>query len=255
MLLTLVQNEIVPGEKLVNIQNIEKTLLKQKNVGQLIILPELFTTFFSDKYISLAENQSGPTVQYLQSWAVQLNTTLIGSILFEENKVNYNRLLVVNPNGIVAYYDKRHLFGLTNEPEVFQKGIRQLCFNIGTFDIKPMICYDLRFPVWCRNTQHAHLMIFVANWPKSRIEIWKTLLKARAIENQCYVCGVNAVGTDTYGTEYNGQSLVVGPDGNPILELDDKPQINQIEISMEWLNGYRKKYPFLKDQDLFELRY
>lgn len=222
------------------------------SISDLIILPEMFTTGFSMESEKLAESMSGPSIGWLLDQSNQLDLALTGSLIIEDQGHNYNRLVWVEP-GLASpkTYDKKHLFSLANEHKHFSPGNQKLILEYKTWKIALFICYDLRFPVWSRNTEAVDLMIYVANWPEKRSLAWKSLLPARAIENQCYVAGVNRIGMDANQILYSGDSAVYDFEGNQILKLDNQDAIQTIELDQHQLQVYRRAYPFLKDADRF----
>lgn len=222
----------------------------------LIVLPEMFTTGFSMRAAELAEPATGPTLRWMQEQAQVLQAVITGSVILEEKGNYFNRLLWVRPDGSYASYDKRHLFGLAGEHEHYTAGQHRLLVQLKGWSICPLICYDLRFPVWSRN--HAEspydLAIYVANWPSRRREAWRTLLRARAIENQCYVLGVNRVGQDGNRHDYSGDSALINYAGETLCELTQLETSVQVSISGSELQGFRASLPFLKDADNFSIR-
>lgn len=221
---------------------------------QLLVLTETFTTGFSMKPEGLAEAMDGKTVQWMQSIAFEKQCAVTGSLIIEESGNYYNRLLFVHPDKTIEYYNKRHLFSLAGEDKVFVAGKEKLIVDYLGWKICPMVCYDLRFPVWSRNTENIDVLLYVANWPKPRILAWDTLLKARAIENMCYSIGVNRIGEDPEQNEYTGNSAVYDVLGNPISNI--KPNREQTEIvtlDKNHITYYRNKLGFLNDKDDFSL--
>ena len=222
----------------------------------LLVLPEMFTTGFTMNASRFAETMSGETVQWLQKIALRKTMAITGSLIIKENGLFYNRMLFVLPTGEITYYDKRHLFTLAGEDKVFTPGTKKISIDYLGWKICPMICYDLRFPVWSRSTKdHRYdLLIYVANWPKKRIAAWETLLKARAIENMCYVLGVNRIGKDGVGITYPGESNAFDTLGNSIAPPPKKKEgLYSIELSKNHLSDTREKFRFLNDQDNFTL--
>lgn len=222
------------------------------NPLDLIILPEMFTTGFSMNSKQLAEPIDGPSTQWMHELANRLNTAVCGSIIIEDNGKFFNRLLWIEP-GIQEskHYDKKHLFTLAGEQNHYEAGKDKLLINWRGWNIVPLICYDLRFPVWSRNVENADLMIYVANFPEKRQKAWNSLLPARAIENQCYVAAVNRVGKDGNGIQHRGDSAVYDFEGNKIMDLGQSQQLSIMELDHHSLEVYRRAYPFLKDRDAF----
>ena len=230
---------------------------------ELIVLPEMFSTGFSMDKESLAETMDGPTVEWMRKTAAGKGAIITGSFiakeLVQEKPVYFNRLVWMLPNGESGFYDKRHLFAYGNEDKHFHAGQKRLIASVKGWKVNLQICYDLRFPVWIRqsNTQHAlsqpeyDLLVFVANWPVARSHAWRTLLQARAIENQCYVIGVNRTGSDGRGLEYGGESMILGPLGESIKILGGEPEIFSHTLNRELLEEVRSKFPFWRDADGF----
>ncbi len=221
----------------------------------LILLPEMFTTGFTMNAVNVAETMDGDTVQWLKEMAREKNCAIAGSLIIQENDCYYNRLIFMFPNGDLKYYDKHQLFTLAKEQEVFTAGKEEVIIDYKGWKIKLQICYDLRFPVWARNTTDYDVLLYVASWPKPRISAWDTLLKARAIENMCYCIGANRVGLDGKGYEYNGHSGVYDVLGNSVLEENpiEKETVLYATLSKAHIEGIRKKLPFLEDADRFTL--
>jgi predicted amidohydrolase len=180
------------------------------------------------------------------------NAAVCGSILFQEDKF-YNRFLFVEPDGRLSTYDKHHLFSLVGEQHLLSKGDKKIIISYRGWEIQPFICYDLRFPAWCLNDSHADIQLFVASWPSKRIHHWSILLKARAIENQCYTLGVNRVGTDFFSHEHNGHSAAYDMAGNELCNMSDSIGVQIVKLSKENLEKHKKHYPFWKDRDTFAL--
>lgn len=230
-------------------------LLKQIENADLVILPEMFTTGFTMNAKAFAEEINGNTANWLKETALQNNFAIMGSCIINEGEDIFNRLLMTYPCTSISWYNKRHLFRMGNEHEQYSAGQKSKVFNYLGWRIQPQVCYDLRFPVWSRNQNHYDLLVYVANWPKSRREAWLTLLKARAIENQCYVIGVNRVGQDGNGVDYSGDSVVINAKGDVILALDpEKETIGTIEISLKELNDFKEKFPAYLDADQFDIK-
>ena len=235
-----------------------RNFLKKKidliaNKTDLIVLPEMFTTGFSMK-LSLAEKMDGETLKWMCKIAKNKNTAIVGSILITENKKFYNRLIFVKPNNEIFFYDKRHLFTLSEESHYLCKGDKMVIVNYKGWKINLQICYDLRFPVWSRNSQDYDILLYVANWPVSRINAWNILLKARAIENMCYVIGVNRLGTDANKNTYSGNSAIIDPLGFQITPIvSNKEKVIITSLSKTNLEENRAKYKFLEDRDTFKI--
>lgn len=235
-------------------KNIEKynILLKEINSNpDLIILPEMFTTGFSMNSRELAFSMDNPFISWMQSRVEQLNSAIMGSLIIKDGNQYFNRLIFINRDGHISYYDKRHMFRMGGEGDHFSSGNKKVIVKFDEWRICPLICYDLRFPVWSRNREEYDLLIYVANWPAVRSEVWNTLLKARAIENQVWVIGVNRVGKDGEGIDYQGDSQVIDPKGVLKLHLDNREQVADAVISLEELKKFKKKFPVWKDRDFF----
>ncbi len=220
----------------------------------LIVLPEMFSTGFSMNAAGLAESMDGKTIRWMCDEAGKYQTHLAGSIIIEVDGKYYNRWVVVNREGWLATYDKRHPFSLSGEDQIYQHGSYKTIFQINGWRICPMICYDLRFPEWSRNApgeeERYDLLVYSANWPSKRIMHWMTLLKARAIENQAYVMGVNRVGVDGSNLNYNGYTMIIDPSGETIHCLADQPGMIQDMLDIQQVYNLRHKLPFLKDQNV-----
>jgi len=248
--LTLVQSHLEWEQPTANLSHFSR-LLQSVEQTDVIVLPELFSTAFS--LSAPAEFMDGQSVQWMRQLSQEKNALIIGSLLLQENGYKYNRLICAFPDGSIQHYDKRHLFGMMDEEDHIHKGDKRLTIDFLGWRICPLICYDLRFPVYSRNTDQYDVLLYVANWPISRIEHWNKLLTARAIENQSYVVGVNRIGEDVNGIIYNGQSSVIDANGHIIYIGSEKEEIKTLSINKESLHSVRKKLPFLKDADRFTI--
>lgn len=220
----------------------------------LIVLPEMFTTGFSMNAVELAEEPEGSTLQWMQQEAAKHKAVVTGSVITKEEDKYFNRLLWVCPDGSYAKYDKRHLFRMAKEHHTYTAGKERLIVELNGWRICPLVCYDLRFPVWSRNTGNDYdLLIYVANWPKPRNQAWRTLLQGRAIENLTYVAGVNRVGIDGNGHPYSGDSAIIHPKGYPLLETTEAEGIHTITIDKKELEDFRTAFPAHLDADVFNL--
>lgn len=230
----------------------------KKNSTDLILLPEMFSTGFSMNAKKLAENMNGSTIQWMRDAAAAKNSVVCGSVIIKEGENYYNRLIWMNPDGTINKYDKRHLFRMGDEDDVYTAGFEKLIIELKGWFVCPLICYDLRFPVWSRNNalfNKYDLIIYIANWPNSRAYPWKQLLIARAIENQCYVAGVNRTGKDGNAIAYSGDSVVLNPLGEKISTTKaNKECIETILLSRKKLDMLRKSFPVLLDADEFEIK-
>lgn len=221
----------------------------------LIVLPEMFSTGFTMNPSAVFETMQDETVLWMQSLAKAKKTAITGSLVIKEDDNFYNRLVFVFPSGELQFYDKRHSFTLAGEDKVYTAGEEKLIIEYLGWKICPQVCYDLRFPVFARNTEDYDVLLYVANWPKSRIQAWDILLKARSVENMCYTVGVNRVGFDNNNFEHNGHSQVVDYMGNYILEPQKAEDVFIVELNKEKLLEARKKLGFLNDRDSFELQF
>jgi predicted amidohydrolase len=221
----------------------------------LILFPEMFTTGFTMTPERFGELPGGQTVAYMKKMAALRQAAIAGSYILREKDRFYNAFLFVTPEGESIRYDKRHLFRMGEEHLHYSSGDRQVVINYQGIRIKPFICYDLRFPVWIRSRADADLLLFVANWPASRRAVWKSLLTARALENQVYVAGVNRVGVDGRGITYTGDSRVISPRGEVLAELpENKEGAITYSLDMEALRTFREKFPVHRDADDFEIK-
>ena len=252
--IALIQTDLVWENPEQNKINISKKINTISEKTDLIILPEMFTTVFTMNPYDFAETMDGQFILWLKSIATAKNTAITGSLIIKENNNYYNRLVFVFPSGEIQTYDKRHTFTLAGENKVFTAGNKKLIIDYKGWKICPLICYDLRFPVWARNIENYDVLLYVANWPKPRINAWNTLLKARAIENMCYCVGVNRVGVDSRGNTYTGNSAVYDSLGKKISTI--KPYIEATEIvrlNKDILLKNRQRFQFLNDRDDFKL--
>ncbi len=253
--ITIIQTKLAWEQTDRNLDHFYSRISEISGKTDLVILPEMFTTGFSMQPEKLAEPTQGKTLKWMQSIAAEKNTTLTGSLIVKENNNYYNRLFVVAPEGGYKIYDKRHLFRMGEENKHYTAGNNRVIFNRGPWRIMPLICYDLRFPVWSRNQNDYDLAIYIANWPEVRRHIWKTLLIARALENQVYVAGVNRIGKDGNGLTYSGDSMVVDPRGNIMTNTEPHQEsIETVSLSLDELNRFREKFPVGKDADDFIIK-
>lgn len=241
-------------------RNIIEGLLSKSDCVSLdiIVLPEMFTTGFSMNVESISESHEGPTYRWMQMLAEKYQINLTGSIVVREEDRYYNRLYWLSPDGTAEYYDKKHLFKLAGEHHHFTAGDSKLTLEVsakdgGTWKICPLICYDLRFPVWSRNVEQYDVLIYVANFPEKRSYAWKQLLIARAIENQSYTIGANRIGVDGIEIPYSGDSMVIDYEGRPMVKADSQEGLFVAELSYKKLQTYRRAYNFLRDQDTFKI--
>ncbi|MCK8479221.1 amidohydrolase [Psychroserpens algicola] len=253
--IALVQSNLVwenPEQNRINFRN---TIESITDPVDLIILPEMFTSGFTMNADPVAENMTGKTIVWLQQLAQLKQAAITGSLIIKEDHKYYNRLLFVHPDGTINHYNKRHTFTLAGEHKVYESGAQHTIITYKGWKLKPLVCYDLRFPVWSRNTEDYDVLFYVANWPKIRIAAWNTLLKARAIENMSYCVGVNRVGLDGNGYEYSGHSAAYDALGERLDTIPEaKEAIDIITLEKEHLSTYRTKLGFLKDRDTFTLK-
>ncbi|MBM3907110.1 MAG: amidohydrolase [Gemmatimonadetes bacterium] len=228
--------------------------------ADLIVLPETFTTGFSNEAVATAETMDGETAAWMRALAAERNAAVTGSIQCRDDGRVYNRLLFATPDGTVRRYDKRHLFRMAREQEWYAPGRERLVVEWRGWQICPLVCYDLRFPVFSRNRMDGarqapefDLLLYVANWPAPRHEAWRTLLRARAMENSCYVVGVNRTGTDGNGHPYLGGSIATDPLGKALAECDAAAQAALATLSLERLHEHRRKFPAHLDADAFAI--
>ncbi len=264
--ISLLQSPLSWEDKASNLARFAQKMEALPAHTQLVILPEMFNTGFSMRPEALAESMDGTTVQWMKEMARKLRIILTGSLIIEEGTnaegkpAYFNRLLWVLPNGQMGHYDKRHRFAYGGEDQHFEAGNRRFIASVNGWKVNLLICYDLRFPVWARQSPHQQgpdleydLLIYVANWPERRSHAWRTLLQARAIENQCYVAGVNRIGEDGQGINHSGDTMLIDPLGEIIADAGDREQDLTITLEKEKLTEIRQKFPFWKDADPFLL--
>ena len=260
---TLIQSQLHWEDKKANLEMFTQKIESIREKTELVVLPEMFSTGFSMNPEKLAEPMDGETVQWMKKLSAEKRVIITGSIIISENDQYYNRMIWMLPNGEFGYYDKRHLFAYAGEDKHYAAGHKRFIASVKGWRVHLQVCYDLRFPVWSRQVLksvengHLHteydLLIYVANWPDRRRHAWTTLLQARAIENQCFVVGVNRVGTDANGHYYSGDSLVANPLGELYYHKKDAEDIFTITLNKEEVEGIREKLPFWKDGDDFRL--
>ncbi|MGN6418433.1 MAG: amidohydrolase [Pseudobacter sp.] len=260
LIISLIQSDLHWENKEANLSMFEEKIHGIKERTHIVLLPEMFSTGFSMKPEQLAETMHGPTVEWMKKISASRKVILAGSLIIEEEGNYHNRLVWVLPNGQTGFYDKRHLFAFADEHKHYAPGNKRLIAAVNGWKVNLMVCYDLRFPVWARQSPDTEdgapeydLLIYVANWPERRNHAWKTLLQARAIENQCFVAGVNRVGNDGNNIYHSGDSMVVDPMGAIIeTKVHDEGVITVI-LKQDTLNEIRTKLPFLQDGDEFNL--
>lgn len=249
---SIIQTNLHWEDKASNLKMFEEKFAALPAASQVVFLPEMFNTGFSMRPEFLAENMEGNTVQWLKQMAYAQRKIICGSLIIEEDKQYFNRLLWVLPNGIMYHYDKRHLFAYAGEDQHFTAGTNRLIVQVNGWKICLMICYDLRFPVWARqNKEQYDALVYVANWPDRRSLAWKTLLQARAVENQAYVIGVNRTGQDGHDIYHSGHSALIDPLGNILWQEADTEAIYTQTLNKETLQEARTQFPFLNDADQF----
>lgn len=252
---SMVQSSIVWEDRAANLEAYERRLRRLAGRTDLAILPETFTTGFSMDTEALADTPEGPTLGAVGSWASRFGMAVAGSFIVRDGGQFYNRAFFVSPKGRRAFYDKRHLFRMAGEDQHFSAGNSRPVISYKGWNICLQVCYDLRFPLWSRNVANAYdLLIYVANWPEARIQAWKALLPARAIENIAYVCGVNRTGADGKGFVYPGCSALYDPRGRKLAEGGRRRETSPtFALNKEELDTFRAKFPAWKDADSFSL--
>ena len=256
--ITLIQTNVSWQNKAANLAMFKSKIEAIEEHTEIVVLPEMFTTGFSMQPELFAETMDGETVQWMKDIAAANKIILTGSIIIKEHDNYFNRLIWMLPNGQFGYYDKRHLFAYAGEHEHYTAGKKRLIASVKGWKINLQICYDLRFPVWCRQqateTETEYdLLLYVANWPERRSHAWKTLLCARAIENQCYVVGVNRVGDDGKNIYHSGNSLIIDPLGQVLYHKADDEDVFTMTLQKEDVDKVRAQFPFWKDADLFTI--
>lgn len=250
----LLQSDIVWENKKANLEFLKKHLggVKRDELD-ILVLPEMFNSGFSMNTQLLSETMNGETVMFLKSIAKEKNCAITGSLIIKEKGNYFNRLVFVQPNGEVAFYDKRHLFSLVGEEKHLAPGKQKLTLTYKGWKLSFYICYDLRFPVWCNNAEQADLIILVANWPAKRIHHWDVLLRARAIENQCYIAATNRVGFDGDSNLHNGHSAIYDFKGDLLTDISEFATLITQKIDKNGLKKHKERYPFLKDNDIYKI--
>jgi omega-amidase len=237
-----------------NLQNLGLRLSSIREKTDLIVLPEMFSTGFSMNAEKLAEEMDGRSMKWMLEQARKFECVVTGSLIIKDNKKYYNRLIWMRPDGTYEYYDKRHLFSLGDEDDHYTNGNKKLFVELNGWKICPVICYDLRFPVWLRNQNEDYdMLLIVANWPEKRSLHWRTLIPARAVENQCFVVGVNRVGHDGQEVYHSGDSMCIDPNGKVIYYKPNDEDLYTFSINKEDVEIARASFPFLKDADKFTL--
>lgn len=250
---SFIQSDLVWEDPKANRKKLGTLISKEIGKTDLIVLPEMFSTGFSMNAKKLAEPSAGTTEKWMATWAAKKNAVVTGSIITKVGKNYFNRLVWMPPTGVPKYYNKRHLFSFAKEDKTYTQGSERLITKLKGWRVCPLICYDLRFPVWARNTNDYDLLLYVANWPKVRIDAWNQLLIARSIENLCYTIGVNRIGRDKKSIDYNGNSAIIDFKGQPLVRIADSPIAYTMELNKQALYDFRAKFPALNDKDNFEL--
>lgn len=251
--ITLIQTSTVWHDARANREMFSRWLDQVPESSRLVLLPEMFNSGFSMAVSDAAEPMSGPTVQWLTEQAVQRNKYVCGSLAVDVQGCVFNRFICASPDGAMMVYDKRHLFRMAGEHQHYVAGEQRVVMSVDGWRVCPMVCYDLRFPVWCRNRGDYDVLICVANWPAARRQGWDVLLRARAIENQVYVAAVNIVGVDGNGVSYSGGSAVYSPEGQRMTDQVESAGLLQHKISQTQLKNLRDSFPVWQDADKFEL--
>ncbi len=254
--ISIIQTKLFWENKRANLEMLQQKIESISVKTEVVILPEMFTTGFSMSPETLAEKMDGETIQWMKRISLEKKIILTGSVIIEEGGKYFNRLIWMLPNGENGFYNKRHLFAFANEHSYYTPGNKKLIASVKGWKINLQICYDLRFPVWARQAPGGldstyDLLINVANWPEKRSTAWKTLLQARAIENQSFVVGVNRVGEDGNKIYYNGNSMIIDPLGEIIYQKEKEEDIFTYTIEKEKVNEVRNNFPFWRDADSF----
>jgi omega-amidase len=254
---TLIQTRLHWEDRDANLAMFSEKIRGLDSPTEIVVLPEMFSTGFSMNPKKLAEDMDGPTVSWMKQMAAERKIIITGSVIIEADGHYYNRLLWVLPTGATGYYDKRHRFAFAGEDKEYTAGSKRLIASVKGWKLNLQVCYDLRFPVWARQqsaeTPEYDILLYVANWPERRSHAWKTLLTARAIENQCYVIGVNRVGEDGNGIAHTGDSMVIDPLGNILYHHAGEEDIHTITLERGILDDTRNRFPFWKDADEFKI--
>ncbi|HXB95195.1 MAG TPA: nitrilase family protein [Puia sp.] len=265
--ITTIQTDLRWEDKEANLRLLEEKILSLTAPAELVVLPEMFSTGFSMKPEFFAETMDGPTVSWMKTLAARKRIILTGSIIIREGNDYFNRLIWMQPNGVCGCYDKRHRFAYAGEDQSYTAGRKRLVASVKGWKVLPLVCYDLRFPVWSRQTPPEQdagqtadatdleydLLLYIANWPQRRSHAWKTLLQARAIENQCYVAGVNRIGDDGNKIFHGGDTMIVDPLGEVLYHAADREEAYSLTIQKETLTGVRQHFPFWRDADYYSI--
>ncbi len=255
---SIIQSSLFWEDKTANLNMFEEKINSITEKTEIVVLPEMFSTGFSMRPAQLAETMDGPSIQWMKQMSAKKKIVLTGSLIIQDGEAFYNRLVWVLPNGELGFYDKRHRFAFAGEDQHYSAGNKRLIAQVKGWKINLQICYDLRFPVWARQQSSADApefdaLIYVANWPERRSHAWKTLLTARAIENQAFVLGVNRVGNDGNNIYHSGNSMIVDPLGEVLYHKEHEEDIFTITLQKETVDDVRTKFPFWKDADKFNI--
>ena len=253
--IALVQFDIAWLNVQKNLEKIEKLVFNADEQTDLIILPEMFSTGFIPDPAVVSSREQELVLECMSKMAARLKSCVAGSHAFNQEGVYFNRFIVAYPDGKYAHYDKRHLFTIGAEKQKYRAGNERITFKVKDWNIMPQVCYDLRFPVWNRNNLKYDLLIYTANWPMARQHAWEILLKARAIENQCYVAGINRIGIDGLSVGYIGRTQVISPKGEIMATLGNTEDLLLVRLSKTELEQFRKDFPVLDDADDFTIIY
>ncbi len=255
---SIIQTNLFWEDKGANLTHLEQKIMGIESYTEIIVLPEMFSTGFSMQPEIHAETMDGPTIEWMRRLSETKKVIITGSLIIKEEDKFYNRLIWMLPNGELGYYDKRHLFAFAGEDQHYTAGNKRLIASVKGWKINLQICYDLRFPVWARQTKGTEseydVLLYVANWPEKRNHAWKTLLTARAIENQCVTIGVNRVGLDGNNNAHSGDSLIVGPLGEVLYHCAYEEDVFNITLQKEEITNARSQFPFWKDADFFHIQ-
>jgi predicted amidohydrolase len=250
---TIVQADLHWHDPESNLRDFTRVLGDLGQKTDLIVLPEMFSTGFTMDAGTAAERMDGRSVTWMADTARRTGAVVCGSLVIKDGGAHVNRMILMRPDGNFDYYDKRHLFRLAGEHQHYSPGSELVTFRLKDFRIRPMVCYDLRFPLWSRNRSDYDLLVYAANWPAPRHNAWETLLRARAIENLAFVIGVNRVGTDGNNIEYRGGSAVIDYAGGDLTPVTETPGVWSATLDLEALKAFRAKFPFHLDADPFVL--
>lgn len=257
--ITIIQSDLYWEDVNKNLSQFDLLLGQLSSATDLVVLPEMFNTGFSMSPIDIAESMEGNTIEWMRQKSSQINTVIIGSLAILDNGMYYNRLIWMRPDGTYSFYNKRHLFRMGNEQHHFVQGEERLIVDLQGWKICPLVCYDLRFPVWSKNhysekNYEYDMLIYIANWPAARAAVFKNLLVARALENLCYVVGVNRIGADGNGIAHQGDSTVIDFKGNHLLNLSAQHiGLSTVQINRTDLENFRNKFQVGPDWDHFEI--